>query len=126
MSALPVEGLADRANADGEFRIAARDWNAHIALRCGASTRVVHIAGGRVANVAPPSEGEAPSLCIAAPEDDWARFLEPLPRPFYQDLWAAWVHHEFDITGDVAGMYAYYPALRRLLELLREKASAAL
>ena len=43
-----------------------------------------------------------------------------MPRPFYQDLYAATVHHGFSVSGDTLNYCAYYPALRRLVELMRD------
>ena len=42
-----------------------------------------------------------------------------MPKPFYQDLYAATIHHGFSVAGDTLDYCAYYPALRRLIELMR-------
>ena len=46
------------------------------------------------------------------------------PRPFYQDLYAATIHHGFTAAGNRTHFCAYYPALRRLVELMREVKNA--
>jgi hypothetical protein len=69
---------------------------------------------------APWFGGIAANLDIGAPETDWRAMLSPVPRPFYQDLHAATVHHGFHVTGDTKHYCAYYPALRRLIELMRD------
>lgn len=122
MPALEIERLR-AANADPEFRIAARFWNAALLIREGESGHVVRIRDGEVAEITPwlPALGPSTSwsVSISAPSEEWARFLEPEPRPFYQDLWGASLHHGFRIEGDMEGLYPYYPAVRRLLELVR-------
>ena len=45
--------------------------------------------------------------------------LLPAPPAFYQDLYAAAAHHGFQVHGAVEDVGPYYPALRRLIELLR-------
>lgn len=111
--------LATRANADAEFLLAARFWQARLALRDESSGSLVEIADGRIRQVAACAPDAPCDVSISAPRDEWARFLAPVPQPFYQDLWGAWTRHGFELGGDVEGMHAYYPALRRMLELLR-------
>ena len=51
---------------------------------------------------------------------EWAKLLAPVPPPFYQDVFGASLHHPVSLGGDVETLYAYYPAMRRVLEILRE------
>ncbi len=114
--------LRDAANADPEFRLHARFWSSVIRLGFGERLWRLEIRGGELAAVEPWRDALACDLAIAAPERDWAALLEPVPRPFYQDLAAAAAHHGFVIAGDTLHYCAYYPALRRLVELMREVA----
>ncbi len=43
-----------------------------------------------------------------------------MPRPFYQDPFFASVHHGIELNPDQLDYAAYYPALRRLVGVLRE------
>jgi hypothetical protein len=112
--------VAARANADGEFRILARFWNASIRLELGSEHLRVAIRHGELAAVEPWSGRIASDLTIAAPEHAWRALLAAVPQPFYHDLAAAAAHHEFDLHGDIRHRCAYYPAVRRLVELMRE------
>ena len=56
---------------------------------------------------------------IVGPADGWEKMLQPAPPPFYQDLYGAQIHHGFAIHGAIEDVGPYYPALRRLIELLR-------
>ena len=118
MSALPLESLPEAANLDEEFRIAARLWSTTLRLEAGNEVHRLCIEHGRIARLE-HGAGDA-DLCIRAPAEAWARLLEPVPRPFYQDLWGALAHHGFELSGDLERFYPYYPAVRRLIELLRE------
>ena len=109
-----------RANDDGEFRIHARFWNATVRLGIGHRNYKLRIDAGAVTSIERWGGGLASDLAIRAPEDDWRALLEPLPRPFYQDLYPATLHHGFEVTGDAASYCAYYPAIRRLIEIMRE------
>ena len=67
-----------------------------------------------------PKSRVASDLAIEAEDEEWNSLLAPMPRPFYHDLHAATVHHGFAVSGNTLNYCAYYPALRRLIELMRE------
>jgi len=111
--------LAERANDDGEFALHARFWNATIKLRIGQTTHRLDVRDGRLADRGAWFGAIAGDLTIEAEESEWANLLEGMPRPFYQDLYAATIHHGFTVAGDTRHYCAYYPAVRRLIELMR-------
>lgn len=109
--------LPEAANLDAEFREAARMWNARLCLRADQQAHLVRIEDGRVAAI---EAGAADyDVRISGPAAGWGELLALVPRPFYQDLWGAMAHHGFAVDGDERSFHAYYPAARRLLELLR-------
>lgn len=120
MALLDWSRLGRRANEDGEFRLLARFWNASVRIEAGAEHVRVAMRDGVVAGIEPWGGRAASDLTIAAPEAAWREVLKPVPRPFYHDLAAAAAHHEFGLYGDVRHRCAYYPAVRRLVELMRE------
>jgi hypothetical protein len=124
MSMFDAPRLLDHANDDGEFRVLARSWNATIRLAMGDVHLRLLIRDGRLAAVEPWDGGDACDLTIMGPADGWAEMLAPTPKPFYHDLFAAAVHHGFFFLGDVRHRCAYYPAVRRLVELMREVRNA--
>jgi hypothetical protein len=109
--------IAGLAEADGEFRIASRGWSATVELAVDQERVAIRFEGGR----AVPAAGGAPDVTIAAPRAAWAEMLRPVPRPFYHDLMAARSHEGVvvDSPDPEQHLMAYYPALRRLLELIR-------
>ena len=120
MEMLNWSALAERANHDGEFSLNARFWSASIKLRLGAASYRLNIKNGVLATGEPWLGGFAVDLAIEADETEWNSLLAPIPRPFYQDLYAATIHHGFTVSGNTLNYCAYYPALRRLIELMRE------
>jgi hypothetical protein len=117
---LDFSTLAQRANADGEFALHARFWNATIRIEVGTASYRLDIRDGKLNACAPWLGAIAADLAIGADEAEWNKLLEPMPKPFYQDLYAATIHHGFSVAGDTLNYCAYYPALRRLVELMRE------
>lgn len=122
----PAEELKNALNADPEFRIAARYWSGALEFRVEDAATVVRLEDGMVTSVSPalPADLEAVTgggpVVIAAPASDWAQLLERQPRPFYQDYHAATAHHGFRMEGDVETLWAYYAAVRRSADILRD------
>jgi hypothetical protein len=111
-------GLRDRVNGDGEFRYAARHWDATLRLDMGDVSHRLRFEDGSLVDVG-PCEGGAPcDLFVGASEDDWSELLAAVPRPYYQDLAAARLMHGVRLPEDDLSYAAYYPALRRLVQLL--------
>jgi len=121
--------LRDTANNDPEFRIAARFWNSALRFEMGDAVLHLRLVDGRVSEVSrgrPTIELLTPSnLCVAASAEEWQKLLQPIPKPFYADLWSATAHHGFVVAGDMEMFYAYYPAVRRLIDLMRTLAHDA-
>jgi hypothetical protein len=110
--------LRDRVNADAEFRVAARFWEATLRLDVGDASHRLRFENGSLAAVE-PCRGDAPcDLFVAASEDDWRELLAPVPRPYYQDLFGAQLLHGVRLPEEPLAYAAYYPALRRLMQLL--------
>lgn len=124
MTAIPWDRLAARANADGEFLQQARSWNATVRFDVGSESHAVRIEDGTIRALEPCAADAACDVFVSAAPDEWARLLEPVPRPFYHDLFGAYWRHGFRLNEDMTAWAAYYPALRRLVEILREAKGA--
>lgn len=111
-------GLA--LDTDPEFRIAARYWTCRLRLAVGDAYLTLVVRDGRVADVRDAMTGFDPyDILLAGPPDVWARILEPVPFPFYQDFWSARFMHGFRTEGDLDSLCAYYRAVRRIGDVLR-------
>jgi hypothetical protein len=123
------DGLQDAVNADPEFRIAARFWNAAVRLEMGNDALLLRMEKGQLAEIVTGAQVFAfltpVNVVISAPTAEWQKFLEPVPKPFYVDLWGAATHHGFHVSGDMESLYAYYPAVRRLFDIMRTLACSA-
>ena len=112
--------LPERANADGEFRYAARAWSATLRLDVGDDSRALRIEDGVVTGVEAVSPDADADAFVRAPAATWSELLAETPRPFYQDLTGAALHHGVELPEDPLAYAAYYPALRRIVQLLRD------
>src|SRR5687767_7749258 len=104
----------ERVNDDAAFRIAARFWSATLCLDAGDERCVVKIDNSRVT-----ATDEPHTIRLSGPHDGWTKLLSHTPPPFYQGAWGAVVHHGFVIEGDFENWCQYYPAVSRLIEVLR-------
>ena len=119
MSLFETNSITSAANADGEFKLAARFWNADIRLEVGSDTYLMRMREGRLSEFS-KSDASKWDVKISAPESDWRELLKPVPKPFYQDLMAAMTRQGFKLEGDMLGFNPYYRATCRLFELMRK------
>ena len=112
--------LAERANADPEFRLHARFWNATLRLDVGEARRRLVVEDGAIREVEPCGPDAASDVQVSIPADVFERMCEPVPKPFYHDLFGAVARHGVVLLPEPTAWAAYYPALRRLTEILRD------
>jgi len=113
--------LLEAINADPEFRLAARYWNGSFRLSMGADEAYIfRVRDGQVVHLnRQPTVFDAWDFEIGGPKEGWAEILAKVPRPFYQDPASAVFRHGFTLGGDIESFFAYHPALRRVIAVLR-------
>ena len=120
MTTFDKQQFSDAVNADPEFQIAARLWNASLRLRMGDSTYILIFKDGVLAGVNDqPNIFDNWDIDIAGPADGWAKLLQPIPPPLYQDIFPAQLHKGFSLGGNLELLFAYYPAVRRMFDIMR-------
>jgi hypothetical protein len=112
------QDLQARVNDDPEFRLAARSWDATLRLDFDDSSRRLRFEQGALRDVAECTRNADCDVFVAAGDAAWRELLATPPRPFYQDLFGAQLHHDVRLSPDPLAYAAYYPALRRLVQLL--------
>ena len=117
--------LADRVTglaADPEFRLLSRYWTGALWLDLGAEAVRISFDDGAVvgANLSndPPAD-EPGEVGISAPSELWDRILQPVPERFCNDIAPAQALG-LRVLGHEETYWQYYPAIRRLVDLLRE------
>jgi hypothetical protein len=121
MTDIAWHNVIERANGDGEFRIAARLWDARVRLDLGANSVRLSIEAGTIRSAERCEPDAACDASISGEADRWERLLAAPPPPLWQDLFGAAARGDFLIGGDLEAFFAYYPAMRRLLDLVREE-----
>lgn len=112
--------LVAALNEDSEFRLTACFWTARIKLVQGERTGVLELVDGEVRSFDPAANPFEPvDIVLAGTDEQWQALMAPMPEPFYQDFWSAFMQHGFRLEGDMESMYAYYAAIRRMAEVMR-------
>jgi hypothetical protein len=125
MDELNTEKLKIDLNSDPEFTLNARLWEGRFKLNIGDDPYVFQIHEGKVERIIDqPDMFTEYDFCISGPSEGWEELLAPVPRPFYQDLFSAWLHHGFTVEGDLEQFFGFHMALRRMIQILRQPVAA--
>src|SRR5580704_2904064 len=82
-----VEAVAAAANRDGAFLLNARYWTAVIGLDMETDCYEVHVAEGKVTGMKKVERLDgAYDVLVAAPADAWAKLLQAVPPPRFDDI----------------------------------------
>ena len=120
MRQIPWSRVMERANGDGEFRIAARFWRTTLRFDLGSESVRFTVDDGVIRTIAPSGPGADCTVSVAGSRESWERLLAAVP--LWQDLLGAVLRADFVVTAaDPEAFYAYYPAVRRLVDLVREE-----
>ncbi len=115
---LTAERIAARCREDGEFRLCARYWDGSLSIALGESTLAFRLLDGQI----DASGGEA-DVTIAAPAELWRQILAPIPPPFLNDIMPARALG-LKLDGNYEMFFQYFPAIRRLVDIMREEANS--
>ena len=118
--------LRDLVNADGEFANVSRDMTLGLCLVAGTEETLLRFRDGKLAYVGrfvPLSE--AIDVYVKAAPDFWTKLLSAAPPPRYQNLYAGVRFKTCEVAGDSELYFAYYAAITRLIEIMREQRSGA-
>ncbi len=108
--------LAEICNKDGEFRLAARFWTGGLRMILGEKELAVSVDNG-VASAAPPAHSDG-VITLAGPPELWDPLLSKVPPRMLNDL-ATLLEFGMTLEGNRVTYAQYYPAIMRVIELLR-------
>lgn len=119
------DALKSDLRDDSEFRVFARYWSGSLRFDIGEDVYLIRLENGEVSAVDSEARTEAGpgDVVITAPADDWAQFLQPIPRPWFHEFYPASAHHGFRLGGDPDTLWPYYYAIRRSGEIMRSLAT---
>lgn len=123
---LDLARLQTALENDPEFRLQSRALTTTFRFVIGEVQHfLLTFRDGELAEIDPAVTPLDPfDIQLLGSEEHWACLLAATPAPFYQDFFPAMLHHGFRIEGDMETVFAYYPAIRRMQDLLRQVAKA--
>ena len=121
-----TERLARLCAGDGEFRLASRHWTGTLRLDLGTDAADLRLRDGAAVEVV-VAEGQQPAgpghVGISGSADLWEKVLAPVPERFFNDVVPAQLVG-LAVSGDQETFWQYYPAIRRVVEMLRQDVAA--
>jgi len=116
-----IAHVRDAINNDPEFKLASRFFSKDILLVVGESKCIFKMREGVVIEIKlDPTFMNPWSFFIKGSAETWQKFLQPIPPPFFTDLYGCVSRQNFELGGDIEAALAHYWALTRMLDILRE------
>jgi pimeloyl-ACP methyl ester carboxylesterase len=113
--------VRDVINSDPEFKLASRFFSKDILLIVGDAKSMVRVRDGTVTDIKlNPTFMDPWSFFIKGSTENWQKFLQPIPPPFFTDLYGCIARQHFELGGDIEAAFAHYWALTRMLDVFRE------
>ncbi len=117
-----MERWQNLVNQDSVMRVIGRYFTADVLLEFGEAAYVVSFRDGTMSRVAQDIGPEtAYAFALRAPVESWSKFIQPIPPPMYNDIWAMAhpLHGRLKIEGDVKVMWQNLRAFTWALDLMR-------
>lgn len=123
MAMIDKDAFVASLNQDPEFAVACRFFTGSLKLDMGDDPVLLKFRDGKLDELRTAETFDSADVAIRGSEEDWREFLQPVPKPFYHDMFAAIVREGFEWSGDVVTLFAYYGAFRRMFDVMRENAT---
>ena len=121
MDANKIGRLQDTMNHDPEFKLAARFLSEDILLEMEDSQCIFKIRDGVVTGIDPAPHSRDPwDFSLKASAESWEKLLRSPPPPFFTGFNAVMVRGNLQIAGNIEVAFAYFWALNRMLDLMRQ------
>lgn len=119
-----ISKWARKVNDDKVLRVTGRFFNANFVIGIDEKDFIVKVRDGRIEMVANEIDHNMMGwqFALRAPSSSWNKFIEPVPPPMYNDIWAMAhpLHGKLKIEGDTKIFWQNLRALTWMLSLMRE------
>ncbi|MBI4522506.1 MAG: hypothetical protein HY695_01695 [Deltaproteobacteria bacterium] len=112
--------VREAINRDPEFRLASKFFSKDILLVVGESKCMVKLREGVITEIKlNPTPMNPWNFFVKGSTEAWEKFLQPVPPPFFTDLYGAMARQNFELGGDIEAAFAHFWPLTRMLDLMR-------
>lgn len=111
--------VVNRAAKDFEFAREMRYYTGSMHVTIGDESWAATFEDGTLTDVGPADQdpGDA-AIWVAGTQEQWENLTAEVPPPFYQSLQSAAVRHGM-LLSNTGSLFAYLPALNRLIDIYR-------
>ncbi len=117
-----MERWQSLVNQDSVIKIIGKHLTATILFAFGDTAYVVSYVGGQITRIESEIGPESSyAFALRGPAETWAKFIQPVPPPMYNDIWAMAhpLHGRLQIEGEVKVMWQNLRAFTWTLDLMR-------
>jgi hypothetical protein len=115
---------ARKVNDDKVLRVIGRHFNASFVIGIDEQDYIIQVQNGKIEMVANEIHANMMGwqFALRAPASSWNKFIEPMPPPMYNDIWAMAhpLHGKMKIEGDTKIFWQNLRALTWMLALMRQ------
>lgn len=118
-----MERWQNQVNQDSVTKVIGRHFTADFLLDFSNAMYVVSFVNGVMTRVTAKIDPETTyQFALRAPRESWSKFIQPIPPPMYNDIWAMAhpLHGRLQLEGDVKVMWQNLRAFTWTLDLMRE------
>lgn len=115
-----TEQLRNAINKDPEFELAAKYMSQDVGFAVDDAEYVVEVREGIVTKIKPNLGFESWNFRIQGTEETWEQFLQPVPPPLYNHLFAGLLGGSLTLKGDLVAAFAFFWATSRMMDVMRE------
>lgn len=108
------------ANEDFEFTREMRYYTGKLHITVGDQAWLATYDDGKFLSVEPSdTDPQDAAIWIKGTDEQWDDMTAPYPRPFFQSLQSSSIKHGVQLSN-TNQLYAYLPALNRLMQIFRQ------
>jgi hypothetical protein len=121
-----IVAWAKKVNDDKVLRVIGRFFTANFVIGIDDKDFYIQVRGGKIEMIAdePNANLMGWHFALRAPMSSWSKFVEPVPPPMFNDIWAMAhpLHGKMKIEGDMKIFWQNLRALRWMLARMRPSA----
>lgn len=112
---------AKAVEADPEMQYVGKFFDADFVLDFGGREFLLAVRSGKIVDVKEsPMPSDRWQFAIRWPVEAWQKFIQPVPPPMYNDLFAGMYESGLVFHGDIKVLMQNIKALFRMLDVMRE------
>lgn len=121
LDAARAEAWRRSINSDGEFKLKSRDMALNLSVQIGEERRLLKFRDGELVSIARfMALAEPIDVTVKGTAEFWSKLLAKVPPPRFQNLYAGVRFGTCEVSGNGELYFAYYAAITRMIEALRE------